>query len=113
MIAEVVLNNVSKSTDNIYHYEIPADMENELSIGMRVTVKFGNGNKLKEAYVVGIVEKSEYSNLKQICEIIDTYVYFDKNAVDMAKFMKHRYFCTYTQAFKAILPSGINTKFFS
>lgn len=111
MIAEVVLNNVSKSTDNIYHYEIPADMENELSIGMRVTVKFGNGNKLKEAYVVGIVEKSEYSNLKQICEIIDTYVYFDKNAVDMAKFMKHRYFCTYTQAFKAILPSGINTKY--
>ena len=111
MIAEVVLNSISKATDNIYHYEIPTDIENDVSVGMRVTVKFGNGNKLMEAYVVGITDKSEFSNLKQISEVIDYDVYFDDKSVELAKFMKHRYFCSYTQAFKAMLPAGINSKY--
>ena len=111
MIAEVVLNSVTKATDSIYHYEIPAEMEDVLSVGMRVTVGFGKGNRPKEAYVVGIVEKSEYPSLKKISEIIDTTVYFDEKSVELAKFMKHRYFCSFAQALRAMLPAGINSKY--
>ena len=111
MVAEVVLNSISKVTDNIYHYEIPEDLKKELCIGMRVTVKFGNSNKLMEGYVVGILEKSDFANLKQICEIIDDYIYFDEKSVEIANFMKHRYFCSYTQAYKAMLPAGVNSKY--
>ena len=100
MVAEVVLNSISKVTDNIYHYEIPEDLKKELCIGMRVTVKFGNSNKLMEGYVVGILEKSDFANLKQICEIIDDYIYFDEKSVEIANFMKHRYFCSYTHSEK-------------
>ena len=107
MIAEVVLNSVTKATDSIYHYEIPAEMEDVLSVGMRVTVGFGKGNRPKEAYVVGIAEKSEYPSLKKISEIIDTTVYFDEKSVELAKFMKHRYFCSFAQALRAMLPAGI------
>lgn len=113
MIAEVVLNSVTKATDSIYHYEIPSSMQDVLSVGMRVTVGFGKGNRPREAYVVGIAEKSDYPSLKQISEIIDTTVYFDEKSVELAKFMKHRYFCSFSQALRTMLPAGINSKYTS
>lgn len=111
MIAEVVLNSVTRATDNIYHYEIPDEMLSAISVGMRVTVNFGKGNKPTEAYVVGITDKSEYKELKPIVEIIGTETYFDEKAAKLAEFMKHRYFCSYCQALKVMLPAGINTKY--
>ncbi len=111
MIAEVVINNFSKATDNIYHYAIPGHLESIVKTGVRVTVPFGRGNKSCEAFVLNITDKSEFSNLKDIVSVNDRYVYFDKNQVELVKFMVHRYFCSYISAIKAIIPSGLGTVF--
>ncbi|MBQ7900374.1 MAG: primosomal protein N' [Clostridia bacterium] len=111
MIAEIILNSVTKATDCVYHYEIPSNMQGKIQVGMRVEVQFGNGNRHMEAYVVGLAEHSEYPNLKQISRIIDDTVYFDSEAVKLAEFMHHRYFCSYAQALKTMIPVGVNAKY--
>lgn len=111
MIAEVVLNNVSKATDNIYHYAVPTELASAVQIGMRVEIGFGKGNKASEGYIIGFVDKSEFDNLKPILRIVDNDVYFDADGAALAKFMHHRYFCSYAQAFRALLPVGVNIKF--
>ncbi len=110
MIAEVVLNSNSRATDEIYHYEIPAAFENKVKIGVRVFVPFGKGNKKHEAFVVGFANTSEFAQLKEILEVCDEYSYFDENMVSLVKFMRHRYFCSYISAIKAIVPTGVGTK---
>lgn len=111
MIAQVILNSTSRATDNIYHYIVPEEFQKDISVGMRVETTFGRGNKPVEAYVIGFTDDSDYKNLKPILKIIDYSVYFDESDVSLVIFMKHRYFCTYCQALKTIMPSGVNLKF--
>ena len=103
MIAEVVLNSNTKATDNIYHYSIPDKFAASIKIGARVIVPFGRSNKPKEAYVLGIVSHSDLSSLKEITDLTDDYSYFDSDAVELIKFMVHRYFCTYLSAIKCVI----------
>lgn len=111
MIAEVVLNAFSGATDNIYHYIVPENIREYVRVGVRVFVPFGRGNKLLEAYVLSLVDYSDYDNLKEIDSIEDTYSYFDEKAVELIKFMVHRYFSSYISAIKAVIPVGVGTVF--
>ncbi len=107
MIAEVVLNNNSKATDKLYHYIIPQHLSDTVKVGVRVIVPFGFGNKTSEAYVISVIEKSEFDQLKEIRSVIDTYSYFDEKTVELVRFMNHRYFCGYIAAIHAVVPSGV------
>lgn len=90
MICEVVINNISRHTDNIYHYLAPENLN--VSVGQRVVVPFGRGNKPLEGYVLGICEESEYKNLKEILSLADGYVYFNEKTASLIKFLHHRFF---------------------
>ena len=109
MIAKIVLNRTANATDGVYDYIIPQNMK--ISVGMRVVVPFGFGNKTEEGYVVEIAEKSEFSKLKSIIKTIDDFVYFDEKGVALAEFMHHRYFSKLSECIKCLLPPSINTKF--
>jgi primosomal protein N' (replication factor Y) len=90
---------------------IPHDFLDAVKTGTRVIVPFGRGNKTCEAYVLEVKNDSEYSSLKEIISIDDDYSYFDEKAVELVKFMVHRYFCSYISAIKAVMPSGVGTRF--
>lgn len=109
MVAKVVLNSVSHATDSIYDYLIPDDIS--ICVGMRVVVPFGKGNKTYEGYVVDVAENSEFESLKSIISLADDFIYFNKNDVEIADFMRHRYFCKYSEAIKLLLPPNVNIKF--
>ncbi len=108
MICEVVINNISRHTDNIYHYIAPDNLENY--IGLRVVVPFGRGNKPYEGYILGTCENSEFKNLKNITEFVDDYVYFNEKIAKLIKFLHHRYFSPYCDIIKAVLPRGVSLK---
>ena len=108
MICEVVINNISRHTDNIYHYLAPENLN--VSVGQRVVVPFGRGNKPLEGYVLGICEESEYKNLKEILSLADGYVYFNEKTASLIKFLHHRFFSPYCDIIKAVLPRGVSLK---
>ena len=84
MIAEIVINSVSKATDSVYHYQIPQCFEDQINVGVRVEVDFGRGNRTLEGYVVGITDKSDFKSLKPIKSVIDTTSDFDEKQVELA-----------------------------
>lgn len=111
MIAKLVLNNNSHATDRLFDYKVPTFMCNDIDVGMRVKVPFGRNNKLTEAYVYSLSDKSEYFNLKEIADFIDKISYFDLSKVEIVEFMRHRYFCSYISAIKCFVPSGVGSRF--
>lgn len=109
-IASVVISNCTREFDKEYHYAIPLGMEEEVKPGMRVMVPFGGGNKLLEAYVLQLVDRTPFSELKEIKEVLDVAPVLDDRMLALAVWMKERYICTYSDAIRCMLPAGIGMK---
>lgn len=114
MIAKVLVNTSVKKLNRVYDYLVPEEMLENLKVGMRVNVNFGNGKgKQIEGVVVKLEsdEKSKYDKLKYISELLDTESYLDEKRLKLAKWIAKMYFCNVYDAFKLMLPpgtSGIN-----
>lgn len=109
-IAVVVINGATRDFDKQYHYLPPEKASDNIKAGMRVIVPFGSGNSLKEGYVLGFADSSDWTNLKRIKKIIDKKPVLTKSQIELALWMKQRYFCTYSAAIKCMLPAGIGVK---
>ena len=77
MVAEVILNSVTKATDCVYHYAVPEELTDKICVGIRVEVQFGKGNRHMEAYVIRMLSHSDYPNLKFVSRIVDDTPYFN------------------------------------
>ena len=87
--------------------------EGKLKIRVRVIVPFGSRNKKAEGYVISLSEKTEVpaDKIKELLEVLDEgRPTFTPALLDLAEWMKERYFCTLNQCLQAIMPPGIRTK---
>lgn len=109
-IAIVVISGTTCEFDRQYHYLVPAGFEGNLPAGVRVIVPFGRGDRLKEGFVIGFTAQSEYKELKYIKKIIDKKPVLTQSLIELAVWMKQRYFCTYGAAIKCMLPAGTAIK---
>ena len=104
MIARIAVAAAVYAIDKPYSYRIPEGME--LRPGMRVRVPFGPGNRRTEGVVLR-VEPGEEEGLKSIDEPLDSEPLLSERMLRLAGFMRERYFCTFYDAVRAILPAGL------
>ena len=62
MIVEVLVELSSKSIDKVFDYIVPKKLEDDIKIGIRVTVPFGR--QILEGFVLGIKNNTDLSSLK-------------------------------------------------
>ncbi len=104
MIAKIAVAAAIYAIDKPYDYRIPEGMT--LCAGQRVSVPFGRANRCSEGVVLSVVEGDE-TRLKPVAEVLDQQPLLDERELRMAAFVRERYFCTFYDAMKAILPAGI------
>lgn len=111
-VASIIVDNISKEVDKPFDYLIPENMYGLVKVGMRVVVPFGGGNKYIEGYIIDIKSESDFGvgKLKSIADLIDNTIYFNEEMQKLAFYLKERYLCTLGEAFRMIMPSGINVK---
>lgn len=110
-IASVIINNTAKELDREFEYIVPDNMSNIIKKGLRVVVPFGKGNRYLEGVIIDIKDESENNKkLKEIVDIIDDIPLFNESMIKLALFLKQRYNCTLIEAFRTIMPAGINNK---
>ena len=107
MIARVALSGAVFSMDKLYDYLVPSGLEASASAGKRVSVPFARGNRRQEGMVFALTERSEYGKLKPIDLWLDEEPVLDEGSLKLAVWMKNRFFCTYYDAVRAMLPAGI------
>lgn len=107
--ALVGVENCSYSFDALFSYSVPTEFVSVLCPGMRVLVPFGKGNKLRQAFVFEITEKTENDGmeLKSIFSVLDSKPMLTTENVLLAKWLQERCFCTYFVAAKSLLPGGM------
>ena len=104
MIAKIAVSAANFAIDKPYSYFVPQGVC--LEAGMRVTVPFGRGNRLCEGVVLGI-EPHREEKLKSIETVLDAEPLVDATMLRLAAFMRERYFCTFYEAVRAMLPAGL------
>ena len=75
--------------------------------GVRVMVPFGRGNKESEGLILARVQEPKLPGSKALRQILDSEPVLDKAGIDLALWMRGRYFCTVFEAVKTILPAGL------
>ncbi|MBQ4564758.1 MAG: primosomal protein N' [Oscillospiraceae bacterium] len=104
MLAKIAVSAAIFAIDKPYDYLIPESMR--LQPGQRVLVPFGRSNKQTEGIVLA-VEQEERPGLKSVLQALDPEPLLDEKLLHLAAFMRERYFCTFYDAVKAILPAGV------
>ena len=111
MIAQVYIKTNNLNTDKPFDYLVPKELEDKICTGVRVKVPFGAGNRPKEAYVVALKVESDFSTLKAVRSVTDSFPVLTKRGMELCFFMRERYFCTFSEAASLMLPPGTDIKF--
>ncbi len=106
MIAEVIINRTAKKLNRTFDYGVPQELEDLITIGSKVLVPFGKGEKLEEAFVVNLKEKTEYE-VKNIKKLEDN---LNSKQIELARWMAKRYFCNVSDCIKLMQAPGTRTK---
>lgn len=113
MYAQVIIDANHAEVDRVFDYRVPAQWEEEVCVGLRVMVPFGQRNTKREGYVIALTETTEVpaGKMKEIVEILDEgRPILTPSILELAKWMKKEYFCTLNQCLQAVMPAGIRTK---
>ena len=104
MIAKIAVSAANFAIDKPYSYRIPEGMT--LQPGQRVQLPFGRGNRRCEGIVLA-VEPGEEAGLKAVERCLDDTPILTDRQLRLAAFLRERYFCTYYDAVRAMLPAGL------
>ncbi len=102
MLAKIAVSAASFAIDKPYTYFVPEGMS--LQPGMRVQVPFGRGNRRTEGIVLSL-EPGTAEGLKAVECCLDDTPLLAQQMLRLAAFMRERYFCSFYEAIRAMLPA--------
>ena len=104
-IAKVALEKATYAIDKPYDYLAPRELN--LQVGCRVLVPFGRGNRTSEGIVLALQEKMPDMPLKSVRLNLDETPLMGEKEIRLALWMTKRYFCTFYDAIRTILPAAV------
>lgn len=104
MIAKIAVAAANFAIDKPYSYFFPKEMQ--LAPGIRVQVPFGRSNRRTEGVVLS-VEEGLQTDLKSVELSLDDTPVLSDTMLRLAAFLCQRYFCTFYDAVRTMLPAGL------
>ncbi len=106
-IARVAVAAATYSIDLPYSYRVPEELRACVQPGMRVLVPFGQGNRTSEGLVLSLEEGEPAQKLKPIQTLLDEVPVLNREGIQLALWMRERFFCTVYAGAMTMLPTGL------
>ena len=112
LYADIILDISHEKLDKTFQYRVPESLRGVLETGMCVGVPFGNGNKLRKGYVVGIGSECKFdpARTKEIQGLVKGSVEVENKMIALAGWIRRNYGSTMIQALKTVLPAKQSVK---
>ena len=104
-IAKIAVEAATYAIDKPYSYLVPAEMA--LGVGCRVLAPFGRGNRTSEGIVLSLEDGVPAGPLKALRLNLDGDPLISQREIKLALWMRQRYFCTFYDAIRTILPAAV------
>ena len=88
--------------DKIFHYCIPQDLKDRISLGSRVTIPFRD--KVTTGCVVGFLVESDVKNLKDIAQITDKKPLLTSRVIRLTQWISNYYLCSWEKTLNYVIP---------
>ncbi len=108
LIAEIIVDLNAIRTDRVFHYCIPPEFKDIVTVGSRVLVPFG-GRKLA-GYVASFGQPVEKVKLKNIAGVLDADPVLTPELLVLARWMAENYLCGTSEALARILSPRLGIK---
>ena len=104
--ADIIIDISSDKLDRSFQYRVPERLEQEIKVGMVVSIPFGNASQPRKGYVTGLSRepKIDAEKIKDICEISSGEETTESRLIALAAWMRENYGSTMIQALKTVLP---------
>ena len=107
--AQIAVSNASFAFDKPFSYLIPKTLVSAIMPGTRVVVPFGRSNRKRSGLVLKIeAAEGDDINLKSILSAPEGEPALNSEMLELVEWLKENTFCTYYDAVKTMLPSGMN-----
>ncbi len=98
--AEIVI--LEYNFDKIFHYCIPRDLKDRISLGSRVTIPFRG--KVTTGCVVGFLAESDIKNLKDIAQVTDKKPLLTPRVIRLTQWISNYYLCSREKTLNYVIP---------
>lgn len=106
MIAKVVIDSTLPQLDRIFEYQVPENMQHQITEGIRVKVAVGHTKKLYEAYVVAMSDEAQFQGtLAEIQSVVSTVPVLTKEIFELASRLAKRQAATVAEILKSAIPN--------
>ena len=109
VVAEVLVEIVSKQMDATFTYRIPDSLMNQVAVGKRVLVPFGK--QKVEGFVLSVSQKEVDFPLKDMEEVVDEEVILNEELLSLGKYISKKTLCSLITAYQAMLPRALKAKY--
>ena len=107
MTARVAVSAATYAIDKPYDYLLPDELKPLAQVGMRVLISFGPGNRRTEGLILAFGTTQPSKKMKSVLALLDETPVLDAEGIQLALWMRERYFCTVYDAARAMLPAGL------
>lgn len=109
IIAKIGVERTTFSFDKLFDYLVPVGLESHAQRGVRVRIPFGRGNQNR----IGVIFQTEIvsevpKRVKDIESVLDDEPVLSDEMLKIAVWIKENTFCTYFDAVKTMIPSGMS-----
>ena len=110
MYVSVLTQIVAKAVDQTFFYHVPKLLENNIKIGVRVRIPFGN--MILDGFVLGISDNSSYDNskIKDIINVIDKEPVLNKEMLLLGKYMSDNLLASLSSCYQVMLPKALKAE---
>ncbi len=105
LFAHVAVENTVYHFDRLFTYRVPGELVGRVQPGMRVSVPFGSGNRLRVGMVFSLSEEGE-GKIKDLQGLLDREPALSPSMLELAEWMGKRYYCTLFETVKLMIPTG-------
>ena len=106
----VAVSNATFHFDKLYTYAVMPDQQDTVRLGSMVLVPFGRGSRARMGVVLACDAEPESAKLKFLFDVAPASACLTPELLRLVYFLKERTFCTYYEAFKAVIPYGAQYK---
>ena len=112
LLANVVVEKTTYAFDSPFSYYVPSALEESLKPGCRVMVPFGAANRKRQGLVLSVEEETVIPEkpLKEVAAQMDAEPILNEEQLWLMKLLHERVFCTWYDAMKVLIPSGLGLK---
>ena len=109
LFAKVAVENAVYHFDKLFTYRVPEHLRGQAVPGARVSVPFGAGNRRRVGLVFSLSGEGG-EKVKDIDSVLDREPALSPPMLELARWLKERYYCTLFEAVKLMIPAGIGYK---